>query len=176
LKFRLEDIPREGREVESEQDPGWLDERLAGEKRKPFRFLGPIRIHLKITRSGKTVLAESRIRAEAEFSCDRCLDRFPSALSSTYKATLKPRPQFSPSQEVELERDDLETDYYDGDEIDLTPILQDQLLLALPPKIVCREDCKGLCQRCGQNLNRGTCQCGDREIDPRLEPLKKFQV
>ena len=176
LKFRLEDIPREGREVESEQDPGWLDERLAREERKPFRFLGPIRIHLKLSRSGRTVLAESRIRAEAECSCDRCLDRFPSVLSSVYKATLKPRPQFSSDQEVELGRDDLETDYYEGDEIDLTPILQDQLLLTLPPKSVCREDCRGLCQRCGQNLNRGTCQCADQEIDPRLKPLKKIRV
>ena len=176
LKFRLEDIPREGREVESEQDPGWLDERLAREERKPFRFLGPIRIHLKLSRSGKTILAESRIRAETEFSCDRCLERFPFVLSSAYKATLKPKPQFSSDQEVELERDDLETDYYQGEEIDLAPILQDQLLLAIPPKSVCREDCRGLCQRCGQNLNRGTCQCANQKIDPRLEPLKKYQV
>jgi len=176
LKFRLQDIPQEGREVESEQVPGWLDERLAREERKPFRLLGPVRIHLKLSRSGRTVLAEIRIRAEAEFSCDRCLDRFPSVLSSAYKATLKPRPQISPDQEVELGRDDLETEFYEGEDIDLTPILQDQLLLTLPPKSVCREDCRGLCQRCGQNINRGTCQCANQEIDPRLEPLKKFQV
>ncbi len=176
MKFRLEDIPREGREMESEQVPGWLDERLAREEGQPLRFLGPIRIHLTLSRSGRTVLVESRIRAEAEFSCDRCLDPFPSVLSSAYKATLKPKPQVSPDEEVELGRDDLETEFYEGDEIDLTPILQDQLLLAFPQKSVCREDCRGLCQRCGQNMNRGTCQCADREIDPRLESLKKFQV
>lgn len=176
MKFRLEDIPWEGREVESEQDPGWLDERLAREERKPFRLLGPVRIHLKLSRSGRTVLAEIRIRAEAEFSCARCLDRFPSVLSSVNKATLKPQPQFSSDQEEELGRDDLETEFYEGDEIDLTPILQDQLLLTLPLQSVCREDCRGLCQRCGQNMNRGTCQCANQEIDPRLEPLKKFQV
>jgi len=176
LKFRLEDIPREGREVESEQDPGWLDERLAREERKLFRLLGPVRIHLKLFRSGRTVLVESRVRAEAEFSCDRCLDPFSSILSSAYKATLKPKPQLSSGPEAELDRDDLETEFYEGDEIDLTPILQDQLLLTLPPKSVCREDCRGLCQRCGRNMNRGTCQCADQEIDPRLEPLKKIQV
>ena len=119
---------------------------------------------------------ESRIQAEAEFSCDRCLERFPSVLSSVSKTTLKPKPQVSLGEEMELGRDDIETDFYEGDEIDLTPLLQDQLLLTLPPKSVCREDCRGLCQRCGQNMNRGTCQCAKGEIDPRLEPLKKFQV
>jgi len=176
LKFRLEDIPREGREAESEQDPGWLDDRFVKEERNPFRFLGPIRIHLRLSRSGRTVLVESRIQAEAEFSCDRCLERFPSVLGSVSKTTLKPKPQVSLGEEMELGRDDIETDFYEGDEIDLTPLLQDQLLLTLPPKSVCREDCRGLCQRCGQNMNRGTCQCAKAEIDPRLEPLKKFQV
>jgi uncharacterized protein len=176
LKFRLEDIPREGREADAEQDPDWLDDRLGREEKRPFRFLGPIRIHLNLSRSGRTVWVESRIRAEAEFSCDRCLERFSSVLNAAFRATLKPKPQVSPGEEVELGRDDLETDFYEGDEIDLTSILQDQLLLALPPKSVCREDCRGLCQRCGQNMNRGTCRCTDQEIDPRLEPLKKFQV
>jgi uncharacterized protein len=176
LNFRLEDIPREGREVEAEQDPGWLDERLAREERKPFRLLGPVRIHLTLSRSGRTVLVQSRIRAEAEFSCDRCLEPFASVLSSEFKATLKPKPHISSNPEREIERDDLETEFYEGEEFDLTPLLQDQLLLTLPSKSVCREDCRGLCQRCGQNRNRGTCQCTDQESDPRLEPLKKFQV
>lgn len=176
MNFRLEDIPREGREMEAEQDPGWLDERLGREEGKPFRFLGPIRVHLKLSRSGRTILVESRIRAEAEFSCDRCLDRFSSVLDSTYKTTLKPKPQVSLQGEVELERDSLETDFYEGDEIDLTPILQDQILLALPTKSLCRQECRGLCQRCGKNLNLGNCECAGEEIDPRLQPLKKFKV
>lgn len=162
--------------MEAEQDPGWLDDRLGREEGASFRFLGPIRIHLKLSRSGRTVLVESRIRAETEFSCDRCLERFVTRLNSNYKATLKPRPQGSPGGEVELEREDLETDYYEGDEIDLTPALQDQLLLAIPPKAVCREECRGLCQRCGQNLNLKTCKCAGEDVDPRLQILKKIKV
>ena len=176
MNFRLEDIPREGREMEAEQDPGWLDERLGTEERRPFRLLRPIRIHLKLSKSGRTVLVESQIWSEAEFSCDRCLDRFSSCLNSIYKTTLKPKPQIPSQEEVALERNDLETDFYEGDEIDLTLILQDQILLAIPPKSVCRDECRGLCQRCGKNMNRETCGCTAQEIDSRLQALKNFKV
>ncbi len=176
MKFRLEDIPREGKVGEFEQDPTWLDERLGGEEKKPVRFLGAIRIHLRLSRSGSMVLVSSRVRAEMEFQCDRCLDPFSSYLDSEYRASLKPKPQIPAEEEAESKRKDLETEFYEGEEIDLTPLIQDQILLALPPKAVCREDCRGLCQRCGQNLNRGTCQCVNQETDPRLKPLKNFRV
>jgi len=104
------------------------------------------------------------------------LDTFSSPLDSEYKASLKPKPKIPSEEEKESKGDDLETEFYEGEEIDLTPLIQDQILLALPPKAVCREDCRGLCQRCGQNLNRGTCQCADQKMDPRLEPLKNFRV
>lgn len=177
LKFRLEDIPREGRVAEVEQDPTWLDERLGGGEKNSVRFLGPIRIHLKLSRLGSTVLASSRVRVEMEFQCDRCLESFSSFLDSEYKASLKPKPRIPAEEKAESQRDDdPETEFYEGEEIDLTPLIQDQILLALPPKAVCREDCRGLCPRCGQNLNRGTCQCADQDVDPRLQPLKNFRV
>jgi uncharacterized protein len=176
LKFRIEDIPREGREEEYEQDPSWLDERFSGEQGKPFRFLHPIRVHLNLSRSGRVVLVKSRVRAEADFCCDRCLEPFPMVLTSEYKASLKPKPALPPDEELEIDKGNLETEFYEGEEIDLTPLIQDQILLTLPAKAVCREDCRGLCQRCGQNMNRGTCPCADQNIDPRLEPLKKFRV
>ena len=176
MKFRLEDISREGWVREFAQDPTWLDERLGGDEKWPVRFLGPIRVQLRLSRSGSVVLVSSRVRAELEFRCDRCLDPFSSPLDSEYKASLKPKPKIPSEEEKESKGDDLETEFYEGEEIDLTPLIQDQILLALPPKAVCREDCRGLCQRCGQNLNRGTCQCADQKMDPRLEPLKNFRV
>jgi len=176
LKFHIEDLPREGREEESEQDPSWLDDRFSGEEGKPFRFLSPVRVHLKLSRSGRVVLVKSQVRAEVEFSCDRCLEPFSLVLTSEYKASLKPKPALPLDEELEIDKGNLETEFYEGEEIDLTPLIQDQILLALPPKAVCREDCRSLCQRCGQNLNRGTCLCANQNIDPRLEPLKKFRV
>jgi uncharacterized protein len=175
LKYRLEDISREGREEESEQDPSWLDDRFPEEESKSFRFLSPIRVTLNLSRSGRVVLVKSRIYAEVEFCCDRCLERFPMVLKSEYKASFKPKPSIPQDGEPGL-KDSPETEFYEGEEIDLSPLIQDQILLAFPPKTVCREECRGLCQRCGQNLNRGVCSCADQNIDPRLEPLKKIRV
>ena len=56
--------------------------------------------------------------------------------------------------------------------IDLSAVFNDELLLELPTKLLCREDCKGLCPKCGKDLNKGSCNCPTKEIDPRLEVLK----
>ena len=52
--------------------------------------------------------------------------------------------------------------------------LMEQLEMEFPVRFLCREDCKGLCQRCGKNLNEGACDCTEREIDPRLAPLQRI--
>ncbi len=176
MKFRIEDIPPEGRAEEHSVDESQLAERLAAETVRSFRFSSPIGVSLKLSRSGGVVLVKSRIAARVEWVCARCLDSFFMDLTSEFTTTWKPRPpNFSLPDEVELSREDLETEFYQGDEIDVTPLVQDQILLTLPQKAICREECRGLCPRCGKNLNREVCQCREEEMDPRLAPLKNFR-
>jgi len=176
LKFRVEDIGREGQEQTFSREENWLEERLSGEVQRSFRLTGPIQIRLHLSRSGETILMRSRVEARVEWACARCLTPFSRTLTSEFKTSLKPNPPFLPPDEVELNREDLETEFYEGEEIDVTPLVQDQILLTLPPKAICQEECRGLCPRCGQNLNRGNCQCSGKVIDPRFESLKNFRV
>lgn len=177
MKFRVEDIPPQGKEAAFEEDGStWLEERLKGQALFRIRFLAPVSIHLFLSRSGGVVLVRSRIQTRAEVPCARCLEPVQLDLNSEYKTSLKPKPPFPPPGEIEISREDLETEFYQGEEIDLTPLVQDQLLLALPAKTVCREECRGLCPRCGKNLNQGSCQCPPEGPDPRLEPLKNLKV
>jgi uncharacterized protein len=176
LKFRLEEIPQEGREETISQNQDWLDDRLRGEPNRIFRFASPIQVHLHISRSGGNVIVHSRIQSQAEYLCARCLEPFPLPLKSEITFNLKPKPDFPLPEEAELTREDLETDFYEGEEVDLTSLIQDQILLALPPKGLCREECRGLCPRCGKNLNRETCDCSDGTVDPRFEVLRSFRV
>lgn len=177
MKFKLEDIPPEGLDAVFTENEGPLNERLGGETALTgIHFTEPIEVQVRLTRSGATVMVNSRVEAKAKATCVRCLEPFSLTLTAHYPISLKPKPNSPPPEEVELNRQDLETDFYVGEEIDLTPVVQDQVLLAIPQKIVCREDCRGLCQRCGKNLNRETCQCAVKEIDPRLEALKNFRV
>jgi uncharacterized protein len=62
------------------------------------------------------------------------------------------------------------------DKIDLSEDVRDYALLALPMKKLCSENCKGLCPKCGKNLNDGPCECRDEKIDPRWEPLQKLKT
>ena len=177
MKFQLEDIPEEGREESFAEDEGPLNDRLGGETTDTgIRFAGPIQVRVDLSRSGKVILVTSRIEARAKCICARCLEPFSLPLTSQFQISLKPKPDFPPAEEFELKREDLETDFYEGEEVDLSPLIQDQVLLTLPPKVVCREDCRGLCQGCGRNLNREVCQCPEKRVDPRLEVLKNFRA
>ena len=60
----------------------------------------------------------------------------------------------------------------EGDVLDIRDVVMNNIYLALPLKVLCKEDCKGLCQDCGKNLNEGQCNCTHEEVDPRLSALK----
>ena len=68
-----------------------------------------------------------------------------------------------------------EIGYYQGEGLLLEDALREQVLLALPLKVICREDCKGLCPHCGANLNDGQCSCADDVDDPRWTALKDLR-
>jgi len=176
MKFRLEDIPREGLEADFSEGEDWLDERLRGEQKRTFRFVSPIMVHLKLSKSGRMVQVKSRLQTKVEWLCARCLEPFSLVLNSEFSTVLKPRPDFPLPEELELTREDLESDFYDGDEIDLTSFVQDQALLALPPKALCREECRGLCPQCGKNLNRQVCHCPTVLLDARFRALRNLKV
>ena len=75
-----------------------------------------------------------------------------------------------------LRTEDLEFSLYDGDQIDLAPLVAEQLILALPSRALCREDCQGLCPSCGTNLNLHQCGCAQQARDPRLAVLRPPKV
>jgi uncharacterized protein len=179
LLIRVEDIPEQGKQESFLEDEGPLNERLGEETANSgLHFSGPVQVRVNLSRSGRVVLVKSRVEARVKCICARCLDPFALTLTSEIQASLKPKPdpRLAAPEEVELSREDLETDFYEGEEVNLSPLVQDQVLLTLPPKVICREDCRGLCQRCGKNLNRETCQCSGAEVDPRLASLKNFRV
>jgi uncharacterized protein len=76
-----------------------------------------------------------------------------------------------------FELDEVDAEAFDGKTIDLDPIVREQVLLALPVSVLCREDCKGLCSVCGQDLNESDCgHAGRAEVDVRLAKLKDIKL
>ena len=102
--------------------------------------------------------------------CSRCLEPYEARVEADVHTRFVPSP--GRGEERELGVDDLESDVYDHDQIDLDALLETEAALGLPMKPLCREDCKGLCPSCGANRNAVTCACAPVTSDPRWAALK----
>jgi uncharacterized protein len=126
----------------------------------------------QVSRKGEQVRLRGRIKAEVEVLCDRCLAATREPLEVEFEASYIPREAAAErGDNVELLADDLEFAAYEGDAVDVDELVREQILLALPTRLLCREDCRGLCQKCGADLNAGECSCEQGEIDPRWSAL-----
>ena len=108
---------------------------------------------------------KGEIRTELLCICDRCAGEFESTKITPLSAVIV--------EKNDDNADDPELFFLDGDEIDLDEILSTLFILDMDTKFLCREDCRGLCPRCGKNLNLGPCGCG-KEIDPRFAVLEQL--
>jgi uncharacterized protein len=111
---------------------------------------------------------EARIEGNVKFTfdtrCDRCLTEVPTELEISFERVIT-----SP----DVETDDEESrQYMEGFQLDLDALVQNEILVNWPVKILCKEDCKGICPKCGQNLNMGDCGCDTFVPDPRMAVLK----
>ena len=136
-------------------------------------FSGPIYVNLKAVKEkiGR-VWIEGDIEAIAIFQCDRCLDTIKDEIIADVNLLIRRK---APQEEEEKEKNDYTIIEADSSEVDITKYLKDSILLSLPYKKLCSPDCKGICPECGVNLNKEDCDCGKKNVDPRLEQLKNLK-
>lgn len=134
----------------------------------------------RASRKNSVVKVNGNVRAEVEVFCDRCAAQIIVPLEVKFDVAFLPAEnEKSALENVELRKDDPDFAVYEGETLDLDDVAREQILLALPMRRLCREECKGLCPACGQNLNTGACSCAEKEIDPRwaaLADLRKDQA
>jgi uncharacterized protein len=128
------------------------------------------------TRKGEQVRLRGEIKTEVEILCDRCAAPERSPLTVEFDTSFIPQEvEAVKAENVELQAEDLILSAYEGDAVDVDELVREQILLALPSRHLCREDCKGLCQKCGADLNRNQCSCEQGEVDPRWAALADLQ-
>jgi uncharacterized protein len=128
------------------------------------------------SRKGEEVRVRGSIKTEVELLCDRCLAPRREPLEVEFDTRFIPQEKAAgESDNVELLTDDLGLAAYEGDAVDLDELVREQIVLALPLRNLCGEDCKGLCQKCRANLNAGQCSCEQKEIDPRWSALADWK-
>ena len=102
-----------------------------------------------------------------EIPCDRCLEPVSTEIPLDFCKNVN-LDVADGDQTEELD----ETNYIDGYTLDVEQLVHNEVLIGWPTKILCREDCKGICNVCGQNLNQGTCECEDTSLDPRMSVIR----
>ena len=142
-------------------------------------FEAPIAVRLRLSRVDELVEVDGQLQSSVRLACGRCLRDFSSPLAAifslTYARTL-PKVEDEEGGELELSADDLGMTLLEGDEIDFSEAVQEQVLLALPFRPLCSDGCRGLCPHCGADLNSTSCNCRDDGFGNKFAALKNFKI
>lgn len=132
---------------------------------------------------GDNIFARGNLDAWVELACSRCLVSLRHKISESLALTFLPGGHLplegDADDEAEADDESAETDDtygYEGEELDMQPLLRERLLLAIPYAPLCKPDCLGLCSQCGASLNDSECGCDRKVLDPRLAALKNIKV
>ncbi|MCX7966186.1 MAG: DUF177 domain-containing protein [Syntrophorhabdaceae bacterium] len=139
-----------------------------------YRLASKVHYDLIIKKSKDTLSIKGSLNCIISLTCSRCLDEFPYMINAIVDFKMLPQNMAPHEPEIELKRDDMDIYYYEGNEVELEPIINEEIILNIPIKPLCKESCKGLCQVCGKNQNYEPCDCY-KGINTILgEKLKEF--
>jgi DUF177 domain-containing protein len=167
MEIKVSEIPPEGQGIELVEDPEGI-----GPLGPDIEVTGPVKATFSLKKTGPTVYMSGNMETAIGLECARCGRRYESKVSSEFVLDMNPIESVQADEEKELQAADLEVEFYEDDKIDLTDFLREQILLQAPMKPLCSEDCKGLCQYCGQDLNVKDCGCQAPTGHPGLAGLK----
>jgi len=149
-------------------------------REETVQFLSPIQMEIRVRWVSRFVEAAGSLQTSVRLPCSRCLEAYTQLIAVPFKATYTNAVQtpdaLKEETDVELTADSIDLFQFHGKEIDLTEAIQEHILLSLPLRPLCREECKGLCPRCGGDLNKGGCGCGAQALDPRLAVLERLKL
>src|SRR3989344_4322101 len=157
MEIIIKEIPEEGMQLhlDSKKD-GWFRQALSDSLSDLYKTGDKGEGEFALLRIGVNVDCSGGGDCDCHPTCCRCLKVFPSHMEVPIHLTLAP--------------------LYEGDDFNLGGIIREQVILALPLQTLCKKNCKGLCQRCGKDLNEGPCDCKQEQADPRWRPLKAFKA
>jgi len=164
-------MPADGLEFKRQYEAGELDTR-----EYDFELEGPPLVNGRAVRAGQDIRLRGEIKARISAPCDRCLNEV------TIRAEIPFDLFYAPAEaardeggERELLERDLGFAVYENDQIDLDEMVLEQLELSLPSRVLCSEECRGLCPQCGADLNVEQCEC-KAQIDPRWRVLADLKA
>lgn len=175
MKLRVDDITAEAKELSFAEPEAEINRILEKGPLAEFHIDEPIGVTVSYYRAGTELFFEGGLHAATTATCARCAEEFAAPSDRHFRFVLAPK-AVGFGQEKDLRDEDLEFSLYDGDQVDLSPLIREQFLLALPTRPLCRDDCRGLCPKCGINLNHAQCDCTVETGHPGLAALRNLKV
>jgi len=170
MRIELENLEggkREFAHVYNPDDLNPVDERV--------KLTAPATVNGKIRLAGNEVFVNGHVDTRTQVECDRCLKSIELPVSADFELEYITGSEYESSAVAELTEAEMAVAVFDGEALDVDEIVKEQILLAVPTRMLCREDCEGICPQCGVDRNTGECNCEMKEIDPRWAALKNLK-
>jgi uncharacterized protein len=176
LKIRVDEIKDEEIRLVAEEPLNNYPVLLELSSARECEFLSPINVELVVFREFDHIRVNGRVETTVRLSCSRCLAEFDANVKSLFTLFYNKTSGLPLEEEQELTETDLDSASYEGDYIDFTAEISEQVLMEIPFKPLCKEDCSGLCSNCGADLNTVDCGCSHTETNLKFAALKNFKV
>ena len=186
MKIHVDRLTESPESYDFEVGDSWWRGHVAAGPGIPESLAEPVRVAVRAHKLGEDVLLEGSLTSAFELECSRCLARYRQPLRESFRLVLEPagdRVPGDPEAAQALARDGLclgdefETGWYrGGGEIQLDSVCVELIALALPVQPLCREECAGLCPRCGADRNTSPCECTEVRPESPFAALASLRV
>ncbi len=167
MKIELRQINDEGKDFHFTESAEEMEISAEG-----IKFPNPIEVDITATLSGDEVICQGEVYTDVEIECSRCLDIFDFEIIAPLQFVVQILE--SPLDVDDAGDEDFEVISKTETYLDISQRVRDAIVLSIPLKPLCTEDCKGLCSLCGANLNEGECECKPDKVDERWDALKNL--
>jgi len=174
MKIHIPKITDDGLELAFSHDGVWFQNLLPEGEEKLFT-LERVDAVCHVQKIRESIYLRGSLDTTVTTNCSRCLEEAVVPISDRFEYTFAPRGNEG-HEDMELTGEDMDVEHYDGEVIDLDPIIMEQIFLHIPMKVVCSDRCEGLCPKCGANRNHVKCACDEHIPDMRLSVLKNLKI
>ena len=172
MRVRIDEIPESGRTLRFHWDEDRLRQFVPPDDPFNIKLLRPVNVVLNLNRHPDHIRVTGKIEGALEVSCYRCLKPFPLPLNEHVDLYLFEKARTPKEEEKEIEPEELAYEFFDGEVIEVGWLVAEQIFLSLPVKVLCSEECRGICPGCGANLNEEACRC---KADGGQSPFAKLK-
>ncbi len=133
-----------------------------------------VQIDAMVNRLDRVFFVDGTLRTSLHLMCSRCAGEFSYYVDTKFYCQEEPAGNADTEMEIGLHKGDMDIDHYTGDEVELNNIFREQVILSVPMHPLCKTECRGLCPKCGQNLNVNKCDCREEEAQNPFSVIKKL--